>query len=208
MSTRQIKHTLKKIIYLPNLFVTTSLVPQAGLGVFADQGILKNAYITIYGGKYLGMKDAKALRSKTHLRTILTQFSCVDADVTQNSFTRQDLIDKHLVGGFINSSHKTDMAVNCKYVVIVCRTKDFPRIDNPDECPSDLQSHSHIMIQATKAIDKGEELIVSYGKAYWILQQQHWQQKQEEEEEKEEEEGRKRRRSSLRKRKATNESTQ
>lgn len=196
VSTRQVNHTPKKIICLPNLFVTTSSVPQAGLGVFADQDILKNAYITIYGGKYLGMKDAAKLRSTTHLRTILTKFSCVDADVTQNSFTRQDLIDKHLVGGFINAPHQTDMKVNCKYVVIECRTKDFPRVDSPDEGPSDLPSHWHVMIQATKAIGKGEELFVSYGKGYWILHQQ-----QQKEEEQEEEEERKSRRSSLRKRK-------
>jgi len=52
------------------------------------------------------------------------------------------------------------------------------------------------MIQATKAIGKGEELFVSYGKGYWILHQQ-----QQKEEEQEEEEERKSRRSSLRKRK-------
>jgi hypothetical protein len=187
VSTRQI-YTHTHTIDLPNLLVSPSTIPQAGLGVFADQPISKNTYITIYGGKYLSVKDAKKLDSRTHVRTIISQFSCIDADVTQNSFTRQDLVDRHMVGGFVNDPYNTKIKVNCKYDPIWCEVEGFPRIDNPVDHPSDMQSHTHthatrlyelklfksldhVMILATKDIEKGEELFASYGKDYWDLQQ-------------------------------------
>lgn len=172
VQARKLQLDRTRIIDLPKLVLKSSTIPdpRAGLGVFADERIPKNSLITIYGGKYLSEKEAKRLDSQTHVRTLVSQHSAVDADIAQNSFTAQDLVDKHAVGGFVNSNHNTDKKLNCKYKQVECYWKDFPRVDNPVDQPSNMQySVEHIMMQATENIERGEELFTSYDNNYWDL---------------------------------------
>lgn len=106
--------------------------------------------------------EGQALDIKTHLRTISSSYSAVDANSDAYSFTREEMIEKHVVGGFVNSSWNTDHKANCKYHVVVCETEGFPRVD----LPSSLECMDHIVVQATKRIEKDHECIIRYGHFY------------------------------------------
>ena len=158
----------KSTFRLPKLIVKPSIIPNIGLGVFTAETIRKNTYLTIYGGQYLSAKQGKELppHRRTHLRTITSGHTCVDANVDHNSFTYMDLAEKHCVGGLVNCTHKTGLKANCKYADFQCAGA-FPRVDNPDHF--DTHSSKHVVIQAIRDMECDEELFLSYDAGYWSI---------------------------------------
>jgi hypothetical protein len=150
---------------LPALLVQKSSIPSSGLGVFANCFIQKNHYITIYGGKYMDAKQAQALVCKSHLRTIESRHTAVDAASSENNntFTHKDLADKHMVGGIVNGvGTNKQYKRNAEYTSITTEYP-FPRVDTN----STINSTTHLMIRAGKEdIKKGEEILVNYGTHY------------------------------------------
>jgi hypothetical protein len=113
--------------------------------VYAGEVIPKSRMITICGGKYLTADQGRERAVKTHIRTIHSRFLCVDAmSMDENGCTRQDLVNAHTVGGFVNSSQQTNFEQNCTFFKqeMCC---GFPRIDKEPE----IQSVDRIMLRAT-----------------------------------------------------------
>jgi hypothetical protein len=169
VSPKEIPIGQNKVIRLPKLFVKPSQVIDGGLGVYAAEIIPKNKMITIYGGKYLTASQGAERDVKTHIRTIQSQFLCVDALCTeQNGFTLEDLVHDHMVGGFVNSSDNTNFEKNCEYKKLEQCCKGFPRIDKDSE----IQSLDHIMMKTIKRIKRGQELFSTYGRGHCLT---YWQ---------------------------------
>jgi hypothetical protein len=163
VSSKELLIGQKKVIKLPKLFVKPSQIIDGGFGVYAAEMIPKNKWITIYGGKYLTAVEAAERTHQTHIRTISSQFLCVDSLCTvENGFTLEGLVQNHMVGGFVNSSENTNFKQNCKYEKREQCCTGFPRIDKD----STIQSLDHIMMKTIRNIKRGEELFSKYGRGH------------------------------------------
>ncbi|MBI3221308.1 MAG: SET domain-containing protein [Bacteroidetes bacterium] len=123
------------------LVVKKSLLPNAGKGLFTKKIIAKGARIVEYKGKKRKWKDVKHLDGYNGYLMYITRNAVIDA-----------LPAVHTLGRYANDAHGLSkvkgLRNNCEYV----------------------SEGNRCYIEAKRSIDKGEELLVSYGKEFWQLQ--------------------------------------
>ena len=131
-----------------SVYVKTSSIPDAGLGLFAATAITKGATITEYCGEKIDHKEALARRARGiggYIRVIEAQHSYIDG------IKDPDKASRETCGSFVNDgghSGKADNAV-------------FERKWN------EKAACYRVFIRAKRNIDAGEEIFASYGKGYW-----------------------------------------
>lgn len=123
------------------LIVKKSRLPNAGKGLFTKKAISKGTRIVEYKGKKRKWKDVKHLDGYNGYLMYITRNAVIDA-----------LPSVDTLGRYANDaqglSKVKDLRNNCEYV-----------------------SEGHrCYIEAKRAIEPGEELLVSYGKEFWQLQ--------------------------------------
>jgi uncharacterized protein len=123
------------------LFVERSKLPQAGKGLFTKREISKGTRIVEYKGRKRKWKDVKHLDGHNGYLMYITRNAVIDALPATKTF-----------GRYANDAQGLNripgLTNNCEYV-----------------------SEGHrCYIEAKRTIQKGEELLVGYGKEFWQLQ--------------------------------------
>jgi len=126
------------------LLVKPSTLPDAGRGLFADHDFAKGQRITEYCGELIDHKQALALRAEgkaQYVRVVEAQHSYIDGikDPTQISSA-----------GWASMANHSD-APNAVF----------------DRVWEKSKAQYRVFIKAKRAIAKGEEIFVNYGKGYW-----------------------------------------
>ena len=123
------------------LLVKKSLLPNAGKGLFTKKAIDKGTRIVEYKGKKRKWKDVKHLDGYNGYLMYITRNAVIDA-----------LPAVHTLGRYANDaqglSKVKELRNNCEYV----------------------SEGNRCYIEAKRPVDKGEELLVGYGKEFWQLQ--------------------------------------
>lgn len=123
------------------LLVKKSRLPNAGKGLFTKKAIAKGTRIVEYKGKKRKWKDVKHLDGYNSYLMYITRNAVIDALPSVDTLGRYANDARGL-------SKVKDLRNNCEYV-----------------------SEGHrCYIEAKRAIEPGEELLVSYGKEFWQLQ--------------------------------------
>lgn len=123
------------------LLVKKSRLPNAGKGLFTKKAIAKGTRIVEYKGKKRKWKDVKHLDGHNGYLMYITRNAVIDALPSVDTLGRYANDARGL-------SKVKDLRNNCEYV-----------------------SEGHrCYIEAKRAIEPGEELLVSYGKEFWQLQ--------------------------------------
>ena len=120
------------------LFTAVSQLPNAGLGLFTRQAILKNTIIVEYKGRVSAWKEVKEGKDFNGYVFYITRNTVIDAKRTTSAFARyaNDAQGLSKVKGIVNNA-----------VYDVKGKKAF--------------------IKASKNIPAGGEIFVAYGKEYW-----------------------------------------
>lgn len=138
--------------------ISTSLIPDGGLGLFAMRDIKRGEFVTEYGGEVVDIERAKELlanKEDTHLRTLSSQFDALDGRLRPEAgFTLEYYYRNDLMGSFANTS-KTP---NVKYVE---KIRSVGRVH-----PYGGVATKTIMLRAIRDIKAGEEIYVNYGEGY------------------------------------------
>ena len=123
------------------LLVKKSLLPNAGKGLFTKKAIDKGTRIVEYKGKKRKWKDVKHLDGYNGYLMYITRNAVIDA-----------LPAVHTLGRYANDaqglSKVKELRNNCEYV----------------------SEGNRCYIESKRPVDKGEELLVGYGKEFWQLQ--------------------------------------
>jgi uncharacterized protein len=123
------------------LFIKRSKLPQAGKGLFTKREISKGTRIVEYKGRKRKWKDVKHLDGHNGYLMYITRNAVIDA-----------LPATKTLGRYANDaqglSRIPGLTNNCEYV------------SEGNQC----------YIEAKRTIQKGEELLVGYGKEFWQLQ--------------------------------------
>lgn len=124
-----------------SVYVRKSLLPGAGLGLFANRNFRKGDRIAEYGGKRRLWREVKHEDGHNGYLLRLNRTMAIDARPTL-----------HLPGRYANDAaglvRIRGLRNNAEYLIY------------GDRC----------FIEATRGIRKGEEILVSYGRAFWALQ--------------------------------------
>lgn len=130
----------------PRVTVGPSRIAGAGLGVFALRDFARGELVTEYCGDVVGRREALA-RPRSHMRTLLAHFLYIDGA------RRPPPRGSDAWGGGVGSlaNDGRDLLNNTEYVHRTDRATARPRI----------------FLRATRAIEAGDEVLVSYGRAYW-----------------------------------------
>jgi SET domain-containing protein len=138
--------------------ISESLIPGAGMGLFAMRDIRKGEVVTEYGGEVVDIKRAKELMAAgedTHLLTVVSQHEALDGRVRPEAgFTLEYYYRNDLMGSFANSTDKP----NVKYVE---RSRSHGRVH-----PYGAAASKCMVLRATRDIRAGEEIYSNYGKGY------------------------------------------
>jgi len=122
------------------LFIRKSAIPGAGMGLFTDKPIAKDAKVIEYRGEIIGYNEyrRRARNEKDHYLFFVRQNLCIDALHTPQYKARyaNDAAGLTRVKGLRN---------NCDYIIF------------GDRC----------FIVASRAIKAGEEIFVNYTRSYW-----------------------------------------
>ncbi len=123
------------------LLVKKSKLPNAGKGLFTKRDIAKGSRIVEYKGKLRLWKDVKHLDGHNGYLMYITRNAVIDAQPAVKTFGRY----ANDASGFVKVK---GLKNNAEYV----------------------SEGSKCYIEALRAIKKGEEIFVSYGKEFWKLQ--------------------------------------
>jgi uncharacterized protein len=123
------------------LFIKKSKLPQAGKGLFTKQEISKGTRIVEYKGRKRKWKDVKHLDGHNGYLMYITRNAVIDA-----------LPATKTLGRYANDAQGLSR---------------IPGLTNNSEYVS--EGH-RCYIEAKRNIQKGEELLVGYGKEFWQLQ--------------------------------------
>jgi uncharacterized protein len=123
------------------LFINKSQLPNAGKGLFTEREINKGTRIVEYKGKLRKWKDVKHQDGYNSYLMYITRNAVIDAKPLTKT-----------LGRYANDARGItkikDLKNNCQYV------------SEGNKC----------YIESTRAIKKGEEILVAYGKEFWQLQ--------------------------------------
>lgn len=131
--------------------VRPSGIPDAGLGLFADTKFRCGDIITYYDGHWLTRREAEALASKTHLRTLSSSYSAIDGLRTP--------IPGRGGASFANDGRDA-LCNNSTFHTWILNGK----AGEPDPIFPELNL---VVLRAKRDINMGEEILVSYGRQYW-----------------------------------------
>ncbi|NOS92979.1 MAG: SET domain-containing protein-lysine N-methyltransferase [Cyclobacteriaceae bacterium] len=123
------------------LIVKKSRLPNAGKGLFTKKAIDKGTRIVEYKGKKRKWKEVKHLDGHNGYLMYITRNAVIDALPALDTLGRYANDAQGL-------SKVKDLRNNCEYV----------------------SEGNRCYIEAKRPIDKGEELLVGYGKEFWQLQ--------------------------------------
>lgn len=122
------------------LYVKRSQLPNSGKGLFTKVPITKGTRIVEYKGKLRKWQDVKHLDGVNGYLMYITRNAVIDA-----------LPAKHTLGRYANDAKGLSKG---------------PGLRNNAEYVSE---GNRCYIEATRAIKKGEEILVDYSKEYWQL---------------------------------------
>lgn len=126
------------------MFVANSTIPSAGRGLFAAQRINKGDDICIYSGHLVDPADCKYLDPSY----------MVEFELGKGFKLNGDALDGDL-GIYANAIHPSGGVLqNARFDL---RTKAYRS-----------QGRGCFLLKATKDINPQEEIIVSYGRSYWM----------------------------------------
>ena len=124
-----------------HLFIKKSKLPNAGKGLFTKNEIPKGKRIVEYKGKLRAWKDVKHLDGYNGYLMYITRSAVIDALPAAKTFGRY----ANDATGF---GKVQGLKNNCEYV------------SEGKKC----------YIESKRLIEKGEEILVGYGKDFWKLQ--------------------------------------
>ena len=122
------------------LSVKRSNLPNSGKGLFTKVSIMKGTRIVEYKGKLRKWKDVKHLDGVNGYLMHITRNAVIDA-----------LPAKHTLGRYANDA------------------KGLSKVPGLRNNAEYVSAGNRCYIEATRAIKKGEEILVGYGKEYWQL---------------------------------------
>jgi len=148
---------------LPRLALEVSSIPSAGIGVFANERISKNQFITEYGGELLThLPQFYTDRDLTHIITLSHGIDWIDSRVTM-FYPLSNYVDEHNVGGFVNDPFGSGNSANAVYHWHP-NGRPFAQIDGAGRRTAG--SSKRVFLRALRDIEVGEEILVNYGRAY------------------------------------------
>lgn len=162
------------------LEIRESLIPGAGIGVFATKAFKAREPITEYTGELITHQEALERRKSgkdTHIIRHIPFAYCIDAKMSPDgkrvvTNPAKDLVGRG-VGGFVNEGDSKEKRNVCfDHVDSALNLAFFEEADaqyNADAfTPVVLQPLERVkFLRATRDIAAGEELYTSYGNDYW-----------------------------------------
>jgi len=165
------------------LLKPSTLGPEAGLGLFANRPFAEGAPITEYAGQLITSDEAKQRFKNdkaTHLRRHIPLRWVIDGtrltDGTPITDAEHQMMNKG-GGAFVNDPRNknrvnavfdfVDCKANREAIERICKRGYQP--GNPAD-PFDPKERFSFL-RATRDIEEGEEILVSYGDDYWAGQQ-------------------------------------
>lgn len=164
---------------LTPVYRAPSQIPNAGQGLFTSMAVNEGDIITEYGGEILSGKEAQmvAKEKQSHFRVLLHMHYILDGSLHKSliypglEFDEDYYYGWNLMASFANDPHSTNLKPNVKYWQI---NSSFEHLYPPIpqglvRAPSDNDRFApeRIFLQALRRIEANEELLVSYGRAYW-----------------------------------------
>jgi hypothetical protein len=146
------------------VLVRPSDIPAAGLGLFADRDFDRLALITEYSGEVIDRAEAvrrKAAHGAGHLRSLSMMATVIDGS--------GPAVAGHGGGAFVNDVGYTPHdryvtnhpATNAVFWTAHRQPKGF------ETTRTGLRDAKYIFLKASRAIKRGDEIYVSYGRGYW-----------------------------------------
>lgn len=126
---------------MPRLIVKKSLLPDSGKGLFTLEDIPRGGRIVVYAGRRRRWRDVKHLDGHNGYLLRLNRTIAIDA--------------KPLNSG------------KGRYANDAAGISRLPGLKNNAEY---LIYGDNVFIEAKRKIQRGEEILVSYGKEFWMLQ--------------------------------------
>jgi uncharacterized protein len=126
-----------------HLFIKKSKLPNAGKGLFTKKDIAKGTRIVEYKGKLRKWKDVKHEDGHNGYLMYITRSAVIDARPSIKTLGRY----ANDARGFVRME---GLKNNCEYV------------SEGNKC----------FIESVRAIKKGEEVLVGYGREFWLLQKE------------------------------------
>jgi len=188
----QLLYTRLQNLRLNRTHVGPSTIPNAGRGLFASHNVSKGELLTCYPGDALVLlpsssDDHKEGRPKVDEWTVLLGEHVLSHQRLDNNISRwflpnlihvqDDTVgivglpildnDTAYLGHFCNDGVSNDtIPTNRKE----CARYVLSSNEKANAVHQDVAKESHMVTIATRNIQKGEEIFVSYGSDYWMLQ--------------------------------------
>lgn len=142
-----------------DVVISDSTVPFAGKGVFANKNFKKGEVLCYYGGKLIRNSDIFSYTDSKYVLSLDKNFCVVGYDVpspTAPLWVAQFMNDYEDI-------HIDDTDNVCSILM---------KVDNYRESSLENENvyNENICFRASRDIEKGEELFLSYGDSYWISQ--------------------------------------
>lgn len=158
-----------------SLAIRTSGIPNAGLGLFALRNFAKHEPITAYVGLLISHADALELRAQqqdTHVRRHIAMRWAIDGCRLPESGVQicdpQTQMRGLGVAAFANHCAAGAAECNAKFDFVDSATNKRKLQEFFDGKRSQLEPCERVtFLRATRPIEVGEEILVSYGKQYW-----------------------------------------
>ena len=150
----------------PLVYVKKSLIENAGFGIFAKKNIKKNTPIIIYYGEKITNKEIMNfyLKDKKNYQKNISPYlrSTGIPDTQVNGKKSEKSNNINLKGYLVNDS--------CNITNIDDNSIDKYLSNNNNNNLSILETKDFPIYYSIRDIKKDEELYVSYGLGYWLLQ--------------------------------------
>ncbi len=147
------------------VYLTQSSIPNAGFGLFVSEPIKKGEPITAYTGFAIPYKAALQLRQRgedTHIRTLFSMRWALDGLRNPTTGERFQDPQNELVGQGL-AAFSNDGGKEAR------NNAEFDYVDSGTNCDafSPDPTTRLLFLRATRPIEPGEEVFVSYGQDYW-----------------------------------------
>lgn len=143
-------------LHSPSQYMQIQLTLDKGRGCFAKKTIEKGTPLGLYLGAYITGEEADTICATDPLRQNYLMSLC------------RGVGSKYVVSAYPKGNCLSIINANCTYKEGVGKPKE----SNVMICPVVIHGIKHVVIVACRDIQRGEELLVDYGKKYW---EAHWE---------------------------------
>ncbi len=147
----------------------SSLIPDAGLGLYATRNFAKDAPITLYYGQIIEHAEAKR-RPRTHIRSLVSHRFDLDGLFMEDGtpITNAEMQLRGFGGGAM-ANHRENSSANAEYTAVTtpafdCAVKRWISSGSSSQFPC---KGKLVYLRALRDIASGDEIYVDYGRDYW-----------------------------------------